>query len=348
VNSEPPMLALLSHSVSLVSAYSAGAPTDYQAEFAAFKSKFAKAYASVEEEEERFAVFVANLGAAVAANEANPEHATQGVTKFTDLTAAEFKAKYLARKPKPAPATPLKAWDGECTACTRFPEQAKLVAEPPDSFDWVTKGAVTPIKDQGQCGSCWSFGTTSDVEGTHFLAGNDLISLSEQELVSCDTHGEDEGCNGGLQEAAFEYVIKNGLTAESNYPYVSGSGRAPKCDSSRIQPVAASISSWSQVASSGSDEDKIKTALLAAGPITIGINASPMQSYNGGIDKPLFCRKQALDHAVTIVGYGTEGGKDYWKIKNSWNTDWGEDGYYRVLRGKNTCGLANDAVHSAV
>ena len=94
------------------------------------------------------------------------------------------------------------------------------------------------------------------------------------------------------------------------------------------------------------DEDAIKTALLASGPITIGINASPMQRYSGGIDNPLFCNKLALDHAVLIVGYGTENGKDYWKIKNSWNTDWGEEGYYRIVRGVNKCGLANDAVHS--
>jgi len=269
-----------------------------------------------------------------------------------DLTPEEFRAKYLTRKTAAANTTALRMWDGECTACVRFPEQAALVADPPASFDWTTKGAVTPVKDQGQCGSCWSFGTTGDIEGTYFLAGHPLVPLSEQELVSCDTHGQDSGCNGGLQEVAFEYVISNGLVAESTYPYRSGGGSSGRCEASKESPVAARISSWSQVSKGGifggADEAAIKTALLASGPVTIGINASPMQRYHGGIDNPLFCLKASLDHAVLVVGYGTENGKDYWKIKNSWNTDWGEDGYYRIVRGHNKCGLANDAVHSKV
>jgi len=327
------------------------AEVDYRAEFNSFKTQFGKIYADAEQEERRFAAFVQNLGAAMAENTANAEHPTQGVTKFMDLTAEEFRAIYLTRKSNTSLAS-LKAWDGECTACKRFPEMAALVAAPPAEFDWTTKGAVTPVKDQGQCGSCWSFGTTGDIEGTYFLAGNPLVPLSEQELVSCDTKSQDQGCNGGLQEVAFEYVIKNGLTTEANYPYTSGGGRSGTCDSSKLAPVAAKISSWSQVSKGGlvggGDEKNIMTALLASGPITIGINASPMQRYKGGIDNPLFCMKSSLDHAVLIVGYGTENGKDYWKIKNSWNTDWGEDGFYRIVRGENKCGLANDAVHSVV
>jgi len=267
-----------------------------------------------------------------------------------DLSASEFRATYLTLKPS-AEADPLLAWNGKCTACKRFPEQAALMASPPAEFDWTTKGAVTDVKDQGQCGSCWSFGTTGDIEGTYYLAGNPLVPLSEQELVSCDK-GTDQGCNGGLQESAFKFVIKHGLTTEANYPYQSGHGLSGICHLTKEKPVAATISSWSQISKGSAlkdgDEEAIKTALLASGPITIGINASPMQLYRGGIDNPLFCPKGSLDHAVLIVGYGTEGGKDYWKIKNSWNTDWGEDGYYRIVRGKNKCGLANDAVHSVV
>ena len=175
-----------------------------------------------------------NFGAALAENAANPEHATQGVTKFFDLTAAEFASTYLTRKPSSN--VTLKAWDGECTACVRFPEQAKLVADPPTEFDWTTKGAVTAVKDQGQCGSCWSFGTTGDIEGVTFLAGKPLVPLSEQELVSCDTKSQDKGCGGGLQEVAFEYVIKNGLTTEANYPV-----RLPAA--SRQSPAQASRAS---------------------------------------------------------------------------------------------------------
>jgi len=324
---------------------------DYHAEFASFKKQFGKQYATVDEEAQRFSAFVHNLGAALAENTANPQHATQGVTKFFDLTEMEFRSIYLTRKPANH-SSALKAWDGECTACQRFPEQAALVASPPAEFDWVVKGAVTAVKDQGQCGSCWSFGTTGDIEGSYFLAGNPLVPLSEQELVSCDTKSKDKGCGGGLQEVAFEYVIKNGLTTEENYPYTSGGGRSGSCKEAKEKPVSATISSWSQVSKGGilggADEEAIKKALLASGPITIGINASPMQRYKGGIDNPLFCLKESLDHAVLIVGYGTENGKDYWKIKNSWNTDWGEEGFYRIIRGTNKCGLGNDAVHSKV
>mmetsp|Transcript_30214 Transcript_30214/g.42107 ORF Transcript_30214/g.42107 Transcript_30214/m.42107 type:complete len:241 (-) Transcript_30214:182-904(-) len=237
-------------------------------------------------------------------------------------------------------------WEYECLACKHFGMEWNLTER--DSLDWTIKGAVTPVKDQGQCGSCWSFGTTGDIEGVHFLATGKLVSLSEQELVSCDDGGEDEGCNGGLQEDAFEFVIKQGgLVTEEEYPYTSGGGRTGRCDKSKEkQKIGASISGWSQVSDNAKGENKILKALIASGPITIGINATPMQDYDSGIDNPRRCSGQMLDHAVLIVGYGTEDGVDYWKIKNSWNTDWGEDGYYRIVRGVNKCGLANDAVHS--
>lgn len=226
------------------------------------------------------------------------------------MTETEFKETFLTRKNSNT--TSFTAWDGTCTACVRFPEQAALMADPPASFDWTTKGAVTPVKDQGQCGSCWSFGTTGDLEGTHFLAGNKLVALSEQELVSCDTKSQDKGCNGGLQEDAFEFVIKHGLTSEAHYPYTSGEGRSGTCQSAKESPVAATMKSWVQVSKRGASEseDAIMKALIASGPVTIGINASPMQRYVGGIQNPLFCSGLALDHAVLIVGYGTENGKD--------------------------------------
>lgn len=260
----------------------------------------------------------------------------------------EFAARYLTRKARSSNRL-LEAWKFNCTACglygSEWAEKLKSVSD----FDWVKQGAVTRVKDQGQCGSCWSFGTTGDIEGVTFLATKKLISLSEQQLVSCDTKS-DEGCNGGLQEDAFDYVIKTGgLVTEASYPYTSGRGKSGKCDRSKASgPYAASISKWSQVAKSASGEDDIRTALLASGPITIGINAGPMQDYVRGIDNPKRCNVRSLDHAVLVVGFGTENGVDYWKIKNSWNTDWGEEGYYRIVRGENKCGVAEDAVHSAI
>ena len=195
--------------------------------------------------------------------------------------------------------------------------------------------------------SCWSFGTTGDIEGTWFLAGNKLTSLSEQELVSCDK--TDAGCGGGLQETAFAWVIKKGgLTGEADYPYVSGGGNVPTCKTHKESLVKAKISSWYRVSGSAAGESAIEEQLAKVGPITIGINATPMQDYTGGIDDPKNCDPQSLDHAVLIVGYGEEKGTKYWKIKNSWATSWGEKGYYRIVRGQDKCGLANDAVHSRV
>eukprot|EP01059_Diplonema_ambulator_P035673 TRINITY_DN84_c4_g1_i1.p1 TRINITY_DN84_c4_g1~~TRINITY_DN84_c4_g1_i1.p1 ORF type:complete len:362 (+),score=134.68 TRINITY_DN84_c4_g1_i1:82-1086(+) len=320
-------------------AFAMGTADAARAEFEAFKQQYKKAYKSAAEEEARFAAFKQSLARVAASG--NPAH---GVTKFSDLTPEEFKRLYLGR---PGMAEEgVKAWDGKCTACKRFPEHMGLGDNTTD-FDWRTKGAVTGVKNQGQCGSCWTFGTTGDIEGTWFLAGNKLVSLSEQELVACDKTGGNLGCDGGLQEKAFAYVIKKGgLASEEQYPYTSGIGIGGLCHTDKMYPVSANISSWYQVSKSASGEMDMKTQLPKVGPITIGINAGPMQDYKKGIDNPKICNPQSLDHAVLVVGYGVESGTQYWTIKNSWGTDWGEEGYYRIVMGENKCGLANDAVHS--
>lgn len=281
------------------------------------------------------------------------------MTRFSDLTEAEFKRDFLGyRVGRFAGNDTLPEYKKECTACKRFPENAKYADEAPSSYDWTENGAVTGVKDQGYCGSCWSFGTTGDVEGVWYLGGNDLTSLSEQQLVSCDyginpSDGSNLGCNGGLQESAFNYLINEspyGLVSEELYPYTSGQGRTGDCKDSLMKEsnVVAKISSWSQVSRSASGESNIADALVNSGPVTIGINAQNMQLYMSGVANPDVCPASGVDHAVLIVGYGTQTGTGYWKIKNSWGTSWGEKGYYRIVSGSNACGLATDVVHSAL
>jgi len=322
-------------------------PTEHEALelFKEFQLKFDRTYFSEKEANLRFKIFQESLKRVEKLN-AESTGATYGITKFSDMTPEEFEEKMLTRPRGRSYLDLQKADLNSCAAKTRFGQEHCALASNTSSWDWRTKGAVTGVKDQGQCGSCWSFGATGDLEGSWFLAGHPLIPLSEQQLVSCDK--TDSACNGGLQENAFTYIIINGgIQSEADYPYTSGSGKVPACkvDSSKF---VANMTAWAQVSSSPAGEVNIASYLVANGPVTIGINANPMQDYTGGIDNPSSCSAFNLNHAVLIVGYGTEGGVDYWLIKNSWGTGWGESGYYRIVRGVDKCGLARDVVHSIV
>jgi len=202
----------------------------------------------------------------------------------------------------------------------------------PSSLDWRSKGAVTPVKNQGQCGSCWAFSTTGSVEGAHEIATGTLISLSEQQLVDCAGAYGNEGCNGGLMDDAFEYIIKNGgICSEASYPYQGVDGTCQTCTN------VATISSYTDVPS-GNEAD-IST-VVQAGPVSIAIEAdqSAFQFYSGGVFSAA-CG-QNLDHGVLIVGYGTLNSKPYWIVKNSWGATWGMQGYILMIQGKDECGLA--------
>jgi len=292
--------------------------------FNSWKAQFNKIY-DAEEEAIRKVVFFENLEKAQALNKVEP--GVYGMTQFADLTEEEF-SMYLGFRPEMEPSNATVAAD-------------LSVEDTPTAWDWREKGAVTEVKNQGQCGSCWAFSTTGDIEGTWFLAGNKLTELSEQDLVDCDKNG-DQGCNGGLPSNAFQYIISaGGIESESDYPYKGVDG---SCSFSKSK-AAAKISSWEKVST---DEDQIAAYLAANGPLSIGINAGPMQLYMGGIADPFLCSPKHLDHGVLIVGFGEENGKKFWIIKNSWGTGWGEKGYYRIIRGKGKCGLNTMVTHSKV
>ncbi|EFJ19551.1 hypothetical protein SELMODRAFT_110288, partial [Selaginella moellendorffii] len=209
----------------------------------------------------------------------------------------------------------------------------------PKSFDWREHGAMTPVKNQGSCGSCWTFSSTGAVEGAHFLKSRELISLREEQLVDCDRM--DGGCKGGDMLNAYEYIKAKGLEAEEDYPYQEENYKEymfphHRCHF-RPSKVAATIANYSTVSE---DEDQIAANLVKNGPLSIALNANYIMDYMGGVACPRICPGgDNMNHAVLLVGYGMDGDKPYWILKNSWSENYGEDGYFRLCRGFGVCGM---------
>jgi len=217
----------------------------------------------------------------------------------------------------------------------------EIVGDAPQSVDWRPK-LVNPVKNQGQCGSCWTFSTVASLESAYAKLTDDLQEFSEQDLVDCvkDYQGCCSGCGGGLMDSAFGYMMQSQSGAddmESNYPYTAQDGRCTYAASKAFN--GAKITGFKDVASK--DEDALLDAVASKGVISIAVNAAHhWQLYSGGIlDVSYFCNPDQLDHGVAVVGYGTED-KDYWIVRNSWGPSWGEQGYIRLVRGKNMCGVA--------
>lgn len=289
--------------------------------FTNWAKQHAKSY-DVAEVFQRFKIFNDNVDKIVAHNSGKHSF-TMKMNAFGDLTADEFKAQSHGL-------LPFRSEFLKSQNAPSFPKDFKIAS----SVDWTSKGAVTPVKNQGQCGSCWAFSTTGAIEGAHQIATGKLVSLSEQELVDCAGSAGNQGCNGGLMDNGFEWVIKNGVCTEASYPYQGKGTTCQKCT------AAAHIFAYKDVPKG--DEDTLMQA-VNVNPVSIAIEAdqSSFQFYSGGVMDGT-CGKQ-LDHGVLLVGYGTDNGKDYWKIKNSWGEQWGEAGYIRVIRGKDICGLADSA-----
>ncbi|KAK3912549.1 Putative cysteine proteinase [Frankliniella fusca] len=304
--------------------------------FRDFMQRFNKTYSSDAELQKRFHIFKSNLKIIDELQKGEQGTAHYGPTIFADLSPREFKEKYLGLR---------KDLRQENAIPMRMASIPNI--ELPTSFDWRDHNAVTPVKNQGACGSCWAFAVAGNLEGQNAIKHGKLVSLSEQELVDCDTL--DDGCKGGLPENAYQALEKlGGIETESEYPY---EGVDDQCHFNRSEAIVQVTSS---VNISTNEIDMAKW-LVKNGPIAIGINANAMQFYVGGVSHPFkfLCSPENLDHGVLIVGYGVHTTSirhkvlPYWLIKNSWGTFWGEKGYYRVYRGDSTCGV-NQMASSAV
>jgi len=301
-------------------------------EWASFKSTHQKSYKDNIEEAYRRMIFEKNHKYITKHNAeaANGVHTfTLAMNRFGDMTNAEFRAQMNG-----------------FNASLRIenPNVVKHVYQPsniavPDSVDWRTQGYVTPIKDQGQCGSCWAFSAVASLEGQHFKAAGKLVSLSEQNLVDCSGKQGNMGCDGGLMDQAFTYIqVNKGIDTEASYPYEAVDGRCRF----KAANVGATDNGFTDI-TSGSESDLVN-AIATVGPISVAIDASQdsFQFYSKGIYYEKYCSSTELDHGVTAVGYGTQGtGKDYYIVKNSWGTSWGDQGYILMSRNKNNnCGIA--------
>lgn len=288
--------------------------------FLNFKTKYNKKYLN-NDIQKRYGIFQENLRKIEKHNSENHGW-TMNLNQFTDLTADEFKKTTSCFKDINTP-------------LYNNTSRIRNLVNLPTSVDWTTKGAVTEVKNQGQCGSCWAFSTTGSVEGAYFLKYGKLVDLSEQQLVDCSSSYGNEGCNGGLMDNAFNYIKDKGICLENEYPYKETSQKCKSCE------TVLKIDSFVDV--SPNSETALQQA-VAIQPVSVAIEAdkSVFQFYSGGVMSSK-CGSN-LDHGVLVVGYGTLNGKDFWKVKNSWGPGWGDSGYILLERNiqdsKGQCGIA--------
>jgi len=316
--------------LAVVLAVAAAMPSDL---FDRFMHDYKKSYATAEEKAYRFTVFQQTLKRIAELNQGEIFH-PHGINQFSDLTQEEFASMYLM---------PKEVFAARHARMAQAPLlEIDTNAQLPQTFSWLDNNGsfVTPVKNQEQCGSCWAFSTTENIESVWAIAGNTLVSLAPQQIVDCDT--TDDGCNGGNPPTAYEYVIKaGGLELEKSYPYTAKDGTC----TAKASLEVAKISGYTW-ATKTKNETEMQVATLNEAPLSICVDAITWQTYVSGIITKN-CGT-SLDHCVQIIGWGTDANVDYWLVRNSWGASWGEAGYIRVERNKDLCGIAQEATTSHV
>uniref|UniRef100_A0A667WWS4 Pro-cathepsin H n=2 Tax=Myripristis murdjan TaxID=586833 RepID=A0A667WWS4_9TELE len=294
-----------------------------EAHFKSWMAQYNKMY-DLEEYYLRLQIFTENKRRIDKHNEGNHSF-TMGLNQFSDMTFGEFRKSFLLTEPQNCSAT-----KGNYLSSN---------GPYPDSIDWRKKGNyVTHVKNQGPCGSCWTFSTTGCLESVTAIATGKLPLLSEQQLVDCAQNFNNHGCNGGLPSQAFEYIkYSKGLMTEQDYPYTAEEGDC------QYKPELAAVSVKEVVNITAYDEMGMVDAVATHNPVSFAFEVtSDFMSYRDGVYSSTTCHSTTdkVNHAVLAVGYGQENGKPYWIVKNSWGTGWGIQGYFLIERGKNMCGLA--------
>lgn len=339
--------------------------------WAKFKTEYGRSFATAEEDEIRFQAFQRSLAEASRLAERNPL-ARFGPTDFSDWTEGELASMYNPELEGYEAGAPCPG--GHDVLCCELPPDPKdilSVRDLPVSWDWRTKGAVTSVKSQGACGSCWAFATAGTIEGQWAAAGNPLVDVSVQQIVACNV--DDLGCRGGRVDTALRWLARTrsgNAEADEQYPYVSGTGSSPPCGDLSCWSISPAVTDiwcanncWAAVPNcppslctcNGTnpkekiaatitgcrdlprDENQMAAVLVEKGPFAVAIDSTTWTTYRGGIMTD--CPSGAHNHGVLVVGYGTESSQKYWIIKNSWGHGWGEEGYIRLAFGSDQCSM---------